>query len=164
MKRILWVVMSALLLCASPALAQDAKPAPPPGAPGEHGKGFVAMLEQLNLKPEQKQAIARALKETRDESRKLHDALKQAHSALYDVIRKDPGNEAKVREAYQAVSKAGEAEVLLRAKVSAKIRSTLTPEQISQMDAKREAFMGKMKKRFESNRKTMDDWIEQNSK
>ena len=153
------------------AMAAQAKAPGGPDAPGGpesfgpgHGKGIVGMLEDLGLSPEQKGTIAKILKDNREQSKTLHEAMKKAHEGLREVMDKTPGDESLVRKAAQAMAKAGEELAVNKGKMKAKIDSVLTPEQKAKAGAKKAEFKNRFKDRFEKGQKGLDDWIEKNLK
>jgi len=163
MKR-LTASMAIVLMFALTAWAGQGQGKGPDGPGFGHGPHIVKALERLNLSPEQKHGVAVILKNNREESKKLFEALKQSHEALREVMDKTPGNEAAVRAAYKPVAEAGEKLALNHAKVKAQIDALLTPEQRAQAQKEREEFKGKMKERFEKGRGALDTWIDENSK
>jgi len=126
-----------MILVAALAVTAMAAQAKGPGGPGGsggpesfgpgHGKGIVRMLDDLGLSPEQKGSVAKILKDNREQSKALHEAMKKAHEGLREVMDKTPGDESLVRKAAQAMAKAGEELAVNKGKLQAKIDAVLTP-------------------------------------
>lgn len=158
------VVFALVAMAAVAAQAQDKGPAPEGMMPGHHGKGFVTMLESLNLSPEQKHKVAQILKDNRDQGKALRENMKKAHLEMREVMDKTPGDEAAVRKAAQAMAKAGEEMAVHMGKVKAQIDAVLTPEQKAKRAEMRAKFKERFKERMEKHHGELDAWIEQNLK
>lgn len=164
------VVFALVAMAAVAAQAQEKGPAPEGMMSGpmvrgpHHGKGFVAMLEGLNLSPEQKHQVAQILKDNRDQGKALRENMKKAHLEMREVMDKTPGDEAAVRKAAQAMAKAGEEMAVHMGKVKAQIDAVLTPEQKAKRAEMRAKFKERFKARMEKHHGELDAWIEQNLK
>jgi protein CpxP len=164
MKRIAAAMVMVMLLATAALAAQEKGPAGHEGFGPGHGKGLVKMLEQLNLTPEQKHKVAQILKDNREQSKGLREAMKTAHEGMREVMDKTPGDEAAVRKAAQAMAKAGEELAVNMGKVKAAIDAVLTPEQKAKKAELRAAFKDRFKDRMEKHHGELDAWIEQNLK
>lgn len=172
MKR--FAAVMAMILVAALAVTAMAAQEKGPGGPGGsggpesfgpgHGKGIVKLLEDLGLTSDQKGTIAKILKDNREQSKVLHEAMKKAHEGMREVMEKTPGEESLVRKAAQAMAKAGEELAVNMGKTKAKIDSVLTPEQRTKASEMKAEFKGRFKDRFEKGQKDLDDWIEKNLK
>jgi len=155
------LTLFAVLAFAAMAAAQDKAPKPEGMMPG-HGKGIVRVLESLNLSPGQKHQVAQILKDNREQSTALRESMKKALAGLREVMDQNPGDEAAVRNAAQAVAKVGEDLAVNRGKVKAKINAVLTPEQKAKQAEMRTKFKEKFKERMGNRHHELDTWIDQN--
>jgi len=181
MKTIIAFVAVAALLTASVALAQD-KEAKQEGHHKPHcgmmagkghggmfmGRGMLMMLEKLDLTAQQKPQVAQILKDSMEKANPLREQMKTAFKGLRDVMDKTPGDEAAVRQAAQAIAKAGEDMAVLHGQTKAKIDAILTPEQKAKRDEMKAKFMDKIKERMTEHKgehgNRMNEWIEKNLK
>jgi len=164
MKRFAAAMVLVAALVATAMAAQEKGPGGPENFGPGHGKGIVKLLEDLGLTPEQKGTIAKILKDNREQSKVLHEAMKKAHEGMREVMEKSPGDESLVRKAAQVMAKAGEELAVNMGKTKAKIDSVLTPEQKAKALEKKAEFKNRFKDRFEKGQKDLDDWIEKNLK
>lgn len=158
MKR-MTIIMALVALLAGTAFAAPGKG--PHGVPFPHdpGKAIVKMADELKLTPDQKRKVALILKENRDKAKALRDGMKTAAGHMGDVMINSPGDEAAVRQAAREMAKAGEELAVHAARVKTAIDQVLTPEQKSQLAAKRDEFKNRFKERSEKRGKALDDWI-----
>jgi len=162
MKKIAAFVALAVLLTASSVFAQDQK-AEHEGHKHHHGMGhhgmmgmmgggMKGMLDKLNLTAEQKTQAEQIFKESKDKVKPLREQMKQAFKGMRDVMAKTPGDEAAVRQAAQAVAKAGEDLAVLKGQTKAKIDAILTPEQKAKRDELMAKFKDKIKERIKEHK------------
>jgi len=176
MKKIAVFVAVAALLTASAVFAQD-KPAHEGHKSHHEGKcmmgkgmggGMVKMFEKLDLTAPQKKQVAQILKDSLDQAKPLKEQMKTAFKGMRDVMNKTPGDEGAVRQAAQAVAKAGEDLAVLKGQTKAKIDAVLTPEQKTKRDEMKAKFMDKLKERMKEHKgghgKALNEWIENNLK
>ena len=176
MKKIAVFVAVAALLTASAVFAQD-KPAHEGhkahhhgcmGKGGGMGGGMVKMLEKLNLTAQQKPQVAQILKDSMEKTKPLREQMKKAFQGMRDVMDKTPGDEAAVRQAAQAVAKAGEDLAVVRGQTKAKINAILTPEQKAKVDEMKANFKAKFMERVKEHKgefkNALNGWIENNLK
>jgi len=114
---------------------------------GHHGHFGGHGLRALDLSQEQQDQI---FKIRHDQAQAFYDqrkALRAAHESLRELSRADAFDEAKARQAADALGQAQAQMALLRAQTGAQIRAVLTPEQrekLAQMRApKQPARSGK---------------------
>ena len=97
---------------------------------GDHGRfGGAPGLHALNLSQDQQDQI---FKIRHDQEQAFYDgkkALRAAHASLRDIGRADTFDEAKARQAADALGQAQSRMALLRVQTDAQIRAVLTPEQ-----------------------------------
>jgi len=174
MKKIAVFVAVAALLIASAVFAKD-KPAQEGHKPHHEGKcmmgkggGMVRMFEKLDLTAPQKKQVAQILKDSMEKAKPLREQMKQAFHGMRDVMDKTPGDEGAVRQAAQAVAKAGEELAVARGQAKAKIDAVLTPEQKAKADEMKAHFKAKFAERMKEHKgghkKALNEWIENNLK
>ena len=134
---------------------------------GEHAMGmrhgFIKALIHLDLTAEQKHEIALELKKNREDNKVKFEAMRQAMESLREATGKEVFDEAGVREAYQAVTAAGQEIALQKARITAELKSLLTPEQLENLAAHK-ADMGKHRKARRKHRpQLLDEWIDLHS-
>jgi Spy/CpxP family protein refolding chaperone len=142
--RSLSVLAMTAALVAAPLAASAAPGMPDEGGPrhhqkggpdfGHHGPDFGRFggapgLHALNLSQDQQDQI---FKIRHDQEQAFYDgkkALRAAHASLRDIGRADTFDEAKARQAADALGQAQSRMALLRVQTDAQIRAVLTPEQ-----------------------------------
>lgn len=167
MKRFAAALAVVAALAVSAYAAQDAPQMPPhPGGGFMHdgGRGIIKMTEELGLSGEQKRSVAQILKDSREQGKALREAMRKAMDGMHAVMDSTPGDEAAVRKAAQAVSKAGEELAVHMGKVKASIDGVLTPEQKAKLTQLKQERKDKFKDRFEGKGRKLDDWIEKTLK
>ncbi len=147
-----------MLALSGTALAKGAGDA----AQEAHPRGIVRMLDSLDLTPVQKHEVARILKNGREQTKPLREAMQTAFAKLREVMDKTPGDEAAVRGAAKAMADAGVELAVARGKLKAAVDAVLTPEQRAKREALRAEFKEKFKERKEQRLHDLDAWIEQN--
>ncbi|MES2018485.1 MAG: periplasmic heavy metal sensor [Pseudomonadota bacterium] len=119
--------IAALAFAGVMASAAAQLPGPPPGPPGEHGRGPGMVLSEAQ---EQKAfAIRHAAEPARFEQEM---ALRKAHDALRQMADSGQFDEAKAGAAAIEIGNASAALALGRARVESQIAALLTPEQRAQ--------------------------------
>lgn len=131
-------------LAAAPLVASAAPDMPADGGPrfhqkgghdfGRHGGDFARHggdhgMRALDLSQDQKDQI---FKIRHDQEQAFYDgkkALRAAHQSLRDIGRADTFDEAKAKQAADALGQAQSQLALLRAQTQSQIRAVLTPEQ-----------------------------------
>lgn len=140
--RSLSALAMATALAAAPLVASAAPGMPDEGGPRHHQKGgfghhgadsgrFGAAhgLRALDLSQDQQDRI---FKIRHDQEQAFYDsekALRAARESLRDIGRADTFDEAKARQAADALGQAQSRMALLRAQTDAQIRAVLTPDQ-----------------------------------
>jgi Spy/CpxP family protein refolding chaperone len=94
------------------------------------GPAIVKALSRLNLTPEQKSAIANAVKQHRNANRAAIDQVIEARKQLFARIHADVIDEAAIRSASRIVSQKEEDLAVCRAQTVAAVKSVFTPDQI----------------------------------
>ncbi|WP_029461193.1 Spy/CpxP family protein refolding chaperone [Solidesulfovibrio alcoholivorans] len=158
---IVGMALGALLLFSGAAMAKDTAETVQ-GALVGPGKGFVRLLDSLDLSAAQKHQVAAILKDARDKSQPLRDSLKASFAKLREIMDKTPGDEAAVRQAAKIMSDAAVELAVERGKVKAALDALLTPEQRSKRDALRTEFKQKFLEHKENRHQEIDAWIERN--
>lgn len=137
-RRLRLALCAALLLCwaASRAHAQGVEGPPPPDGAPVGRQGVVAGEEanpfrRLNLTPEQFARIREIRRESEQERRALLRRLAAARRALDLALYADDSQEPRVQQLARELAEAQSAVTLHRAGVEWRIRSVLTPTQLS---------------------------------
>lgn len=132
-----------------------------PKRKGHHGP--LGFLSKLNLTNDQKHKVALILKDHRQEAKETMNNLRTARKNLFAAVNSQEYNEAAVRQAAKDVARWQEEMAVHRAKVMSEVRKVLTPEQISQIEAKKAGFGDKFEKRRQKHMERMDKWIEKHA-
>jgi len=104
------------------------------GKSGSHGgRGFLRVLEKLDLSADQQHEIASILGKHRDEIGKGVNGVVEAKQGLRDAITTDVFSEAAVRQAAQQVSEIEVQNAILRAQIVNEVRPVLTSVQRDQL-------------------------------
>jgi periplasmic protein CpxP/Spy len=104
------------------------------GKSGLHGgRGFLWVLEKLDLSADQQHGIASILGKHRDEIVAGINGVVEAKQGLRDAITADVFSEAAVRQAAQQVSEIEVQNAVLRAQIVNEVRPVLTSEQRDQL-------------------------------
>lgn len=130
------------------------------GGPGAHrggkgpgmmgpGGGLRALLGELNLSEEQKTAIRGIVQSERATIEPLREQAVEARRELARVSHASTFDEAAVREAADRAAKAQANLAVERARIMARVREQLTPEQLQSLDVTR----GRMLERREERRR-----------
>ena len=147
----------AITLGATTTLAQ----APGGPAPLQDGFGLAMMFAKLDLTEDQKRDIAIVLRDNRDAMETAIGNVADSRENLMSYVSSDAYDEATVRAAYAEVSAAGEVAVLLRARLTADIRSRLTAEQLDTMDSFRENRKSRLRGVISRIRDRVRSWIDE---
>jgi Spy/CpxP family protein refolding chaperone len=137
--RMRWKVLGGMtlggLLAAGAALA----------GPGHGQDGFggpmAGALRQLDLSDDQKTKVKAILDEERPKVRPLFDETRVSRRALLEAESAAKFDESSVRAAAQAVAGAEADLAVAKARLNARLRSILTPDQQAKLDALRQSFL-----------------------
>jgi len=140
-RRFTTAIAVSLVLVPSLAFAQAAPPpgpaAPPSGAaptPAPTGGGVLHhILNQLNLSADQRTSINGILAAQRQNVEAARQQMLAARQTLLQTINADVFNEAKVREAANAMSALEADRAVATARLLHDVRAVLTPEQQAQL-------------------------------
>lgn len=148
MKKLLYGLLTLVLLFGTSAVVAAA---PGPGGPGGPGS-ILPMVLPLGLSNAQKHDVAVLLKKYDAKFRSGGDAIHAAFEELGNVMRSDPGNEKLVRAACRKLAAASEEMAVLRGKQMAEVKALLTPAQTKLLDeqappppARRKHFMNPLR-------------------
>jgi Spy/CpxP family protein refolding chaperone len=108
--------------------------------------GLGAFLE-LKITDTQRAAITEIIGKYRNQSENLRDGLFKARRHLREVLSAEPFNEEEARKAFREASAAREEMFVLRAKMTAEMKTVLTPEQISLLKARKVRGVDRVKRR-----------------
>lgn len=150
------ILTLAITLGASTTLAQS----PIGPSPFQDGFGLRAMFAMLDLTEDQKRDIAIILRDNRDAIEEAIGKVVDSRENLMSYVLSDVYDEAAVRAAYAEVAAAGEVAVLLRARLTADIRSRLTAEQLDTMDSFREDRKTRVRGIISRIRERVRSWID----
>jgi Spy/CpxP family protein refolding chaperone len=130
----------------------------PQGVPGFGPPpfGLRAFMKDLNLSDAQKDQIGTIRSSFREQQKPAVEDLRAAMKELVAVSVSEQFNEQAVRDAYQSVSAIGEELVVLRAKMIADTRASLTEEQIAEIKDR----MERLRERLETRRAMVDSMLE----
>jgi Spy/CpxP family protein refolding chaperone len=159
MKKLCYGLLTLAILVGS-AFAVAAGPGPGgPGGPGP--EGLLDRLLSLKLTDVQKHDVAVIFRRHRQAFDAGMAAMREAFDGMGRVMRTEPGNEERVRQASRAVAAAGEDMAVLRGKVEAAVLALLTPEQRKLWD---EAMPPQpprdAKERFHAGHELVNEWID----
>lgn len=157
MKKACYAVLTlAILICSAYAVAAGPGPVGP-GGPGV--EGLLGRLLSLKLTNAQQHEVAVVFKEMRPQFKTHGEAMRKAFDDMREVMRTDPGNEQRVREASRKIAAAGEELAVLRGRVEAKTLAVLTPEQRQQYEAQLPP-PPKAGGPFHAGRELVNEWID----
>lgn len=149
------VALSACLLAAPAALAQQAPPGDGPGFDGPDmphvddrgpgpgfgmppgGPGGVPFLRGLDLSEAQDDRVFAILHAEVPQRRELEKAERRAHDALHALGGGDKLDEARAASAAQALGQAIAGQELLQLRTDAQLMALLTPQQRAQLEQRR---------------------------
>lgn len=132
---------------------------PPPGPGGPHERGFHGgpggpprdglgpLARDLNLSDEQKAQIKKINDSFAESTKPLREQLRSLHESEPDPLSGGTFDEAAVRTAAQARANAQIELEVAHARMMSQIFAVLTPEQKSQLAAKRQQFEQKRRER-----------------
>ena len=139
LRRFTTAIAVSLVLVPALAFAQAAPPAgpaapPPGGAPAPvPGGPLNNILNQLNLSDAQRTSINGILAAQRQNGEAARQQMMAARQALLQAINADQFNEAKVREAANAMGALETERAVATARMLSEVRAVLTPEQQAQL-------------------------------
>ena len=158
MKKVFYAVLTLAILVGS---AYAVAAGPGPGGPGGPGvEGLLGRLLSLKLTNAQQHEVAVVLKDTRPQFQTSIEAMRKAFDGMREVMRTDPGNEQRVRDASRKIAAAGEELAVLRGRVEAKTLAVLTPEQRKQYEAQLPPPPPKAGGPFHAGRELVNEWID----
>jgi Spy/CpxP family protein refolding chaperone len=128
------------------------------GGPG--GGMHLKMLWDLDLSTEQKAAIGQMLPAYREEKDALRDKMHTARETMRTLMTADALDEDAVREASRAMAPIMEDMAVLRARFVFDLKDILSPEQVQQMQKRREGAMGRGHKHRQFRQEMMDTWLQ----
>jgi len=132
-------------------------------ARGGHGGGGdrqLRMLWNLDLSTEQKAAIGQLLPAYREEKDALRDKMHAARETMHTLMTAEALDENAVREASRAMAPIMEDMAVLRARFVFDLKDILSPEQVQQMQKRREDAMGRGHKHRQFHQEMMDTWLQ----
>jgi len=132
-------------------------------ARGGHGGGGdrqLRMLWNLDLSTEQKAAIGQLLPAYREEKDALRDKMHAARETMHTLMTAEALDENAVREASRAMAPIMEDMAVLRARFVFDLKDILSPEQVQQMQKRREGAMGRGHKHRQFHQEMMDTWLQ----
>lgn len=134
---------------------------PGPGGPGGPGPvGLLGRLLSLNLSDAQKHEVAVILKQNQSAFQTAGQGMHEAFDTMREIMRTDPGNEQRIRQASRKIAAAGEELAVLRGKVKAKTLAVLTPEQRNQWnEGEMSPPPSNARGPFHADRELVDEWI-----
>lgn len=88
-------------------------------------------IRQLNLSPEQRQRIRAITEEHREQRQRINRQLRETQFALEQTLDTDNPSEDMVEQRIRDVANAHAAQIRMRVTQELKIRSVLTPDQVS---------------------------------
>ena len=148
-----------IMVCAIPVMA---------GHGGKHYKGgmdneFVGtrFLKKFNLSDEQKKQAAGIIKTHKDTIKSHMENMMTLKQAMAEAIHAEVFDEQAVRKACQELSSQKEEMIVLRAKIMNELRTILTPDQVSQLKARKEKKSDKMKLHFEKKWSRFESWLDE---
>jgi len=148
----------ALVILVGSSQAALAWPGPGPGGPGGP-EGILSMVLSLDLTEAQKHDVAVILKKYQAKFDSGAQAAHEAMRGVGDVMRKDPGNEAQVREACRKAAASFEEMAVLGGKLVTEVKAVLTPAQLKQLDDNAPPPPEPRKHRVPPFRILVDEWI-----
>jgi Spy/CpxP family protein refolding chaperone len=127
---------------------------------GSHGgRGFLRVLQKLDLNADQEREIASILGKHRDEIGKTATGMGEARQGLRNAVTADVFSEGAVRQAAQQLSEQEVQAAVLRAQIVNEIRPVLTSEQRDQWKKFANMRAGKMNSFVDARMANLDKWI-----
>ena len=132
-----------LLLAAVVGFSQQERPQGPPppherGFRGGPGDMLRHLARELNLTDEQKAQVRKIMDSVAESAKALHEQLRSLHENQPDPLKDGSFDEAAVRAAAQARANLQVELEVLHARVMSQVFAILTPEQKTQLAAKRQ--------------------------
>jgi Spy/CpxP family protein refolding chaperone len=128
------------------------------GGPG--GGMHLKMLWDLDLSTEQKAAIGNLLPAYREEKEALREKRQAARDTMHTLMTADALDENGIREASRAMAPIMEEMAVLRARFVFDLKDILSPEQVQQLQKRREGNMGRRGKHRQFRQEMMDTWLQ----
>lgn len=117
------------------------------------GRVLSRLTKALDLTPEQQGEITKIMATFREEQKTKMQEQMKAHREMMKQLLTDEFDEVKVREAYQQLEaereKMREDGFVERARLMAQIKAVLTPEQITTLEEKMDAFLERDRPMFD---------------
>ena len=130
-------------------------------ARGGHGGGRpLKMLWELDLYQEQKTAIRELLPAYREEKDALREKMHAALETMHTLMTADALDEDGIRKAARAMAPLMEEKAVLRAHFLFDLKDVLTPEQVMQLQARREGAMERRHHNRRFHEDMMDTWLQ----
>lgn len=130
------------------------------GGHGGEGGLPLRMLWDLDLSMEQKTAIRGMLPAYREEKDALQDKMHAARQTMHALMTADALDEDGIREASRTMAPIMEEMALLRARFVFDLKDILTPEQVAQLQARREGAMERRHQHRRFHEEMMDTWLQ----
>jgi periplasmic protein CpxP/Spy len=127
--------------------------------PSHGGRGFLRLLEKLDLNADQEREIASILGKHRDEIGNSTSGVVEARQNLRAAITADVFSEDAVRQAAQQVSEQEVKAAVLRAQIMNEVRPVLTSEQSDRLKQFADKRTGKMNRFLDARLAGLDKWI-----
>ena len=164
MRKLFYGILTLMILVGS-AYAVAAGPAPggPHGPGGPGGPGAHRLLDNLlalDLSPAQKHDVAVILQKSRTGIEDGGKDMREAMRGLHEIMRTDPGNEQRIREASHKVATIGENMAVARGKLEAEVLAVLTPEQRKLWNERMTPPAPPHKEPFHAGPELVNDWID----
>lgn len=131
-------------------------------SPQERRAAARAFAAELDIRPEQKQEIARILKGYRPQLAAAADRVAGARKDLRSAAAAEAFSESAVRLAHKSVAAQEEELAVLRARVAHEVRGVLTPEQRQKLAERRAASQDRIEGGLKNLRILVDHWIDEN--
>lgn len=130
------------------------------GGHGEGGGMHLKMLWDLDLSTEQKAAIGHLLPAYREEKEALMEQRRAARETMRTLMRADTLDENGIREASRAMAPIMEEMAVLRAHFVFDLKEILSPEQVQQLQKRREDGLDRRHNHRQFRREMMDTWLQ----
>jgi Spy/CpxP family protein refolding chaperone len=132
-------VILAFFMVLALACSAQARPFGPGFSNGRHGGSLDRLQTMLALKltDAQQERMSSILASYQEQRENLWTQMQEARRNIREVLKATSFDEKKAREAYQSASVIREEIFISRAKMTAELKSVLTPEQINQLKERR---------------------------
>jgi Spy/CpxP family protein refolding chaperone len=132
-------------------------------ARGGHGPGagmHLKMLWDLDLSTEQKTAIGQLLPAYREEREGLKEKMRAARERMHTLMTADALDEEGIRGAARDMAPIMEEMAVVRAHFMFDLKGILSPEQVQQLQERREGGMARRHKQHRFRQDMMDAWLQ----